>query len=142
MKATDLMIGDWVLISVWDCNPFPSKVTSINYNSYQGKDYVDWIDTEDEEEIGMYIVQPIPLTPEILEKNGFPYNNKERLYYPFSNKAFAIERDEHDDQVFYYSMYVYNPYSSFNWHEIIEIRYVHELQHALRLCGIDKEIVL
>ena len=49
MEMKDLMISDWVLISVWDCNPFPSKVTSINYNSYQGKDFVDWIDTEDEE---------------------------------------------------------------------------------------------
>lgn len=33
---------------------------------------------------------------------------------------------------------------SYNWDEyrIIRLRYVHQLQHALRLCGIEKEIVL
>lgn len=124
MKPTDLMIGDWVIIKDYPMKAMPKQMSP----EYYTRSLVE--------------IEPIPLTPEILEKNGFPYDNKERLYYPFSNKAFAIERDEHDDRVFYYSMYVYNPYSSFNWHEIIEIRYVHELQHALKLCGIEKEIVL
>ena len=146
MKATDLMIGDWVLISVWDCNPFPSKVTSINYNSYQGKNYVDWIDTEDEEEIGMYAVQPIPITPEILEKNGFnkpqdagdgtlicgmtigPY--KLTFQSVFVLPIFTIENVVDND----------NNHTCLVFKD--EIYNVHELQHALRLCGIDKEIVL
>lgn len=146
MKATDLMIGDWVLISVLDCNPFPSKVTSINYNSYQGKNYVDWIDTEDKEEIGMYAVQPIPITPEILEKNGFnkPQDagdgtlicgmtiGQYKLTFQsvFALPIFTIENVVDND----------------NNHTCLvlkdEIYNVHELQHALRLCGIDKEIVL
>ena len=143
MKATDLMIGDWVYAKVQvddtGAEPVfektPKRVTDLTKG-------INGIYVEGTSTFAGAEIEPIPLTPEILEENGFPYNNEERLYYPFSNKAFAIERDEHDDQVFYYSMYVYNPYRSFNWHEIIEIRYVHELQHALRLSGIDKEIVL
>ena len=146
MKATDLMIGDWVLISVWGCKPFPSKVTSINYNSYQGKDFVDWIDTEDEEEIGMYNVQPISLTPEILEKNGFseptdagdgtlicgmsipPY--KLTFQSIFGLPVLTIE-DVVDDDNLHTCLVLKN-----------EIYSVHELQHALKLCKIDKDIVL
>ena len=141
------MIGDWVLISVWDCNPFPSKVTSINYNSYQGKDFVDWIDTEDEEEIGMYAVQPIPLTPEILEKNGFEK-------YPYANNywycddmlelfvkivcIFPIK-----DRELRSSLSTATPRLTAGEDDVyIRCDYVHELQHALKLCGIEKEIVL
>ena len=141
MKALDLMIGDWVLISVWDCNPFPSKVTSINYNSYQGKDYVDWIDIKDEEELGMYVVQPIPLTTEILEKNfGKPYPRGGFHNYRMEKDetiAFVIEDRRvsaaSDNRVVFCR--VPGTY-------ICDVNYVHELQHALKLCGIEKEIVL
>lgn len=141
MKAEDLMIGDWVLISVWDCNPFPSKITSINYNSYQGKNYVDWIDTEDEEEIGMYAVQPIPITPEILEKNfGKPYSRGGFHNYRMEKDetiAFVIEDRRvsaaPDNRVVFCR--VPGTY-------ICDVNYVHELQHALKLCKIEKEIVL
>lgn len=134
MKATDLMIGDWVLISVWGCKPFPSKVTSINYNSYQGKDFVDWIDTEDEEEIGMYNVQPISLTPEILEKNGFRYSD-----LPFENFYEGYGLQIHGGN---YADGHSNWYIICGINVAMNVTYVHELQHALKLCGIDKNIVL
>ena len=141
MKATDLMIADWVLISVWGCKPFPSKVTSINYNSYQGKDFVDWIDTEDEEEIRMYAVQPIPLTPEILEKNFGKYYNRggfrcyscskdEKIHYMIENRSPSAAPDNRI--VFCRVPDIY----------ICDVNYVHELQHALKLCKINKEIIL
>lgn len=134
MRATDLMIGDWVLISVWDCKPFPSKVTSINYNSYKGKDFADWIDTEDEEEIGMYNVQPIPITPEVLEKNFQKDPDYIDTYWRPDCRKFCFVK-ENDD---WYFAFRYK-----GGHICIaECNYVHELQHALRLCGIDKEIVL
>lgn len=140
MKTTDLMIGDWVLISVWDCNPFPSKITSINYNSYQGKDFVDWIDTEDEEEIGMYAVQPISLTPEILEKNGFELSPEHARYY-------FEEEGEKYEFVLRKMYYINNPKVQKGWafyafNVLTLVDYVHELQHAFKLCGIEKEIVL
>lgn len=64
MKATDLMIGDWV------GRVFDDKRIIEDYRQ------VDWIRTG---EIGMRYrkvwsigcIEPIPLTPEILEKNRF-----------------------------------------------------------------------
>ena len=80
--------------------------------------------------------EPIPLTPEILEKNGF-----KRIKRPVFADAFVISE----------SMYWCN-YALFSCDDgnyfgdtarIICYCYsVHELQHALKLCGIDKEIVL
>lgn len=167
MEAKDLMIGDWVLISVWGCKPFPSKVTSINYNSYQGKDFADWIDTEDEEEIGMYNVQPIPLTPDILEKNfeqmsiedisvGYQdkdlytydklYRIKESDHYQFSQLEELLSCDgvmlRYEEGRFFIDVEASDCDFGAYGATFKEIYYVHELQHALKLCGIDKEIVL
>ena len=140
MKTTDLMIGDWVLISVWGCKPFPSKVTSINYNSYQGKDFVDWIDTEDEEDIGMYAVQPILLTQEILEKNGFEKKEDDegQELYSLLNGEWAIT---------YMSIYgcpyltIEDVLDDDRAHSVINLKdsiyHVHELQHVLRTVGYE-----
>lgn len=74
--------------------------------------------------------QPIPLTPEILKKNGF----EDTICGDFwiSTSCNLLWKDgklqnfcrEEDDEV------------------CIPCEYVHELQHALRLCKVDKEIVL
>lgn len=79
--------------------------------------------------------QPIPLTAEILEKNF----EKKTLYGIFDD-YFDFEIREFND-----SMYIVN------YHccempipdtQISNICFVHELQHALRLCGVEKEIIL
>ena len=66
-------------------------------------------------------LDPIPLTPEILEKNGFKDIDKEDncdgydIYWT-TGDGFSINTQD------------------------LHLHYVHELQHALRLCGIEKEI--
>lgn len=151
MEATDLMIGDWILIFVWDCKPFPSKVTSINYNSYQGKNFADWIDTEDEEEIGIYNVQPIPLTPEILKKSGFTkydvghkvsgWTIMDEEYC--SDIPFTLTDDDFDTEL---GDYKWGPVEDDREEsfvrEVGRIKYVHELQHLLKHCKIEKNIIL
>ena len=130
MKATALMIGDWILCSdniqrqVRYLQVRPS-VIGIGGSSY------------DEDEI-----QPIPLTPEILEKNGFvkynevsdtpPYDQDEEgnMYYSY--------KGEHKFWGWWQPNNVY--FIPVNAMIDLEIKYVHELQHALRLCGINKEI--
>lgn len=140
MKATELMVGDWVLISVWDCKPFPSKVTSINYNSYQGKNFVDWIDTEDEEDIEMNDVQPIPITPEILEKNGFEKKEDDE-----GQELYSLLLGEW--AITYMSIYGC-PYLTIEdvldydrAHSVLNLKdsiyNVHELQHELRKVGYE-----
>ena len=119
MKANELMIGDWVRI---EGKPF--QVTQINNKSVPSE-----VGTYPYEEEDIY---PIPLTPEILEKNGFyrreiPTRDEIGHYYHrttdpcsiFVRMSFGDGRDFGN-----------------------EIQYVHELQHLLKLCGIDKEIVI
>lgn len=91
-------------------------------------------------------LDPLPLTPEILEKNGFHYTNDHTLKgadtyvlrleqhsFDFTitiklNDYFAL--DSYDDRV-----YRLAEIETGKWN-------VHQLQHALRLCGIDKEITI
>lgn len=85
-------------------------------------------------------IEPIPLTPEILEKNGFEdvgqdiYQYEEKPYYIWwesDRYRLGIYKDESD-------------YEKECFGEVMRlpIIYVHELQHALRLCGIEKKIEL
>ena len=103
------MIGDWVQIV---------PTAPVMPNEYHR---IDWIRTGeiglDNRKIVTYpYIQPIPLTPEILEKNGFSRNGLDIALF---------DRKGGDDFV-----------------GASNLQDVHELQHALKLCGIDKEIRL
>ena len=91
--------------------------------------------------------EPIPLTPEILEKSGFNdtsfeanhkyqyviHTNKYQLtYYPKIN-SFNVYKKGIDP---FYSKDKF----CCGFQNIV--KYVHELQHALKVCGIEKEIVV
>jgi len=78
---------------------------------------------------------PIPLTPEILEKNGWGcYNTYQK--YSNSNVSFELRRNKDGGFVIEVDGYEYG-HGAFTL-----ISYVHELQHALRLCGIEREVKL
>ena len=120
MQATDLMIGDWVLI-----NNTPHKIQAI-----------DSIDAEIQADDELYYVgedrhhsedkiEGIPITPKILEKNGWKRNKiymdmKAADYINFS------WTDKCDETLFQ------------NGYYMCDCEYVHTLQHALRLCGLDE----
>lgn len=126
MNAEELMRLDWVCL---EDDPTPRQV--------------DWIRSG---EVGLYwnkivtppYIKPIPLTVEILEKNGLEKDNHGRLYGEYFdedvNSCLEISVDDKTGEIWW----------SYNWDEyrIIRLRYVHELQHALRLCGITREIIL
>ena len=105
MDSKSLMIGDWVLIGNNHI-----RVTSLQ----EGKDYVE--------------VQPIPLTAEILEKNGFSDN--------YADDDLSYAADAVGDIIGVHIL------GQGGLMDEMYFDYVHQLQHALRLCGIDKEIVL
>lgn len=73
---------------------------------------------------------PIPLTPEILEKNGMILSLCGD-FFP-EDEHYELEISVVGGRIFW----------TINGHEydIMCLRFVHELQHALRLCGITKEI--
>lgn len=78
--------------------------------------------------------EPIPLTPEILEKNGFE---------PIKEGRFPTLKNCYGDILFQLED-IKNEYirDTLYMFKNIPIFYVHELQHALKICGIDKEIVV
>lgn len=148
MNANELMIGDWVKIG-----NIIAQITQLKkVNNEQQFFSVYYYHTEDKAEEGCCIdeIQPIPLTAEILEKNGFrkevDKNNFESyLYYNFAGDGFirVILWDGGDGD---WSIKIGN-YDKFDDNEIIYkndfvFLKLHQLQHALRLCGVDKEIVL
>ena len=89
------------------------------------------------------LLRPIPLTPEILEKNGFTQCEPQGydLYIKDKEGAGLYRIFWQGESYNYYleiAAYAY-PLGEFNK---TNIKYVHQLQHALRLCGINKEISL
>lgn len=128
MDAKELMIGDLVIHGFGGIG----KITEIDSKTVVIKD--DGFDTGDgmnEVSFALNELTPIPLTPEILEKNGFRLQSDRSELgkldtYWFGNElgAFRIHRLNNGDYQF----------------GLVKIKNVHELQHALRLCGIEKEI--
>lgn len=135
MKANELMIGDWVLDG-----KKPAQIAGIMCD--------DLFETTLSLGVGGESISPIPLTAEILEKNGFvkmsncPY----AVSYMWSTGGVAEFADvtigvcqDHADKwrwdCLTLKIHLYKGDIKLN-----KIRYVHQLQHALRLCNIDKEI--
>lgn len=134
MKVSELMIGNWVLISPMDCDPVAKRVTAINYNSYRGKDYCDWIDVDGWDELSEKEIQPIPITAEILKKNGWIKDGHDEDAgdsYNYDNNKIWGWIDEGGMDIGFHGDNI-----------CMSIKYVHQLQHAMRLIGIEKEIVL
>lgn len=133
MKATDLMIGDWVLYGQRFAiikeigNGYITILCSINgQNEYVEETYDN--------------IEPITLTPEILEKNEWEKRNDACIYYD----------SEHEYQIIF-MLKEYNYTHLYNYIDAsigcitireMPITYLHELQNLMRLCGIKKEIEL
>lgn len=81
-------------------------------------------------------LEPIPLTPEILKKNGFSPETYDDHILVLNEKSGEVIYYECEQD---YGLTIDNQYSQIRE---LKIQYLHELQHAFRLCGIDKEIEL
>ena len=159
MKTNELMFGDWLFIE--DAN------TKIRYNVRVNKidgSYI-YFDSEDVSVTGLSYdcFFPIPLTPEILEKNGFVWRDdltNDEMFMPAIIDKLDTE-ECYEIVVEWRDSYDNGAVDDFNrefWDECWKLHcmckmksfviessntiYVHELQHALRICGIEKEIVL
>lgn len=127
MEASELMIGDWVYIKDYPMIKSPQRIRPEHFV----RSLVDF--------------EPIPLTPEILEKNGFMKQEDgcfryfksydENYYFGFESISYLFERK---------TAKITKEHSQSGLQERVEFtcEYLHELQHALRLCGIEKTIEL
>lgn len=140
MKANELMIGDWVFCTYPSINK-PVRVAEIKT---VGDNELKIVIYDDDIRLvfNETYIEPIPLTPEILERNGF--NGKYKLSYQY-------DKPEEDFAFTYISYWkgrlsirvspdIRGKHSTNVMH--INCDYVHQLQQALRLCGIEKDIVL
>ena len=135
MKATELMCGDLILV-----DGRPTRVYGIMERMGRAYDTM----TND---ISLKRCEPIPLTREILQKNGWrsEFDKKEYMvFYDVDSDdkrwlMWCIEEKNLDIQRQNKALL------ERNWCAIrvcITCDYVHELQHALRMIGINKEIRL
>ena len=130
MKVEDLMLGDWVQGFVPDSYSTIYGIFNeqrIAIIAEPSKAYI---------ELSIDDIQPIPLTPEILEKNGFePYERGNIVHY--------WKLEEGGVYIIVYN--VENDFYVYVHYQKCEIDnapgyFVHELQHALRLCGISLDL--
>lgn len=121
ISVSDLSIGDWVAIE-----GRPKRISTVLETPMGGMVRCQ------KQSITVFVehISPIPLTPEILEKNGV---------------ALAEDYDE------YSALYTCPQFSVIKYGDSytfevpqarIHVEYAHELQHAIRLAGIEKEIEL
>ena len=135
MKATELMQGDIVLYEYKG-----ERFTAVVREIYNESVLVEEIALVYEPvEIPMQDIYSIPLTPEILEKNGFDFIKNDNTksvwngWWIYEGLELATAcLNKKDNWPCFINIYDSN----------IKCEYVHQLQHALRLCGIEKEIAL
>lgn len=105
MKADELMLCDWVCIH------------GENWRVTMATLQLAWEEPDK--------VQPVPLTHEILEKNGWEFDELDGDYY--------------NRKIHFRVLGGKSPYMIFDG---VGISYVHELQHALKLEKIEMRIIL
>jgi hypothetical protein len=136
MKAEDLMLGDWVHYKV-DLGKDGIYEKYIQITNIYGCDVnCELREYEIISGLRMDNLYPIPLTLEILEKNGF---KKEGNQFVIENDYYDVSIREITDSIWRIK-YCNTEFSVFDC--VLHIASVHELQHALKFCGIDKEIVI
>lgn len=124
MKPQDLMFGDWVIVYE-KAMPVKARVEGV---FERGATVLGRVRIADHG-----FMEPIPLTPEILEKNGFEIDFED---------GSLIWVDEQDVTEVVWGGTILTIHGANGHLELDTCMYVHELQHALRMCGVDKEITL
>lgn len=127
LTSKDLMIEDWLQDSFGNIGQV--------YRLDPGRVHLRLLqERPQDEEYIVHDIEPIPLTPEILEKNGFKkdFELKGCYWRPDCRKYCIVKEIE--------TWYFAFRHMGGGHICISECNYVHQLQHALRLCGINKEI--
>lgn len=127
MRIDELSVGDWV---TYDRGTTPVQITGLYQRNQQ--DCVVMSDSHYPEGVIGFVecLKPIPLTPEILEKNGWV-----KIYES------TWELGAHRIQQIIKSLFII--YTTDNEVDFsLYIDAVHELQRVYKIAGIEKEITL
>ena len=129
------MIGDWVCLKDDTKCEFPLKIDGVLTDdiSLEGEGFLGGVDG---------LIRPIPITPEILEKNEFHLelsSDKENVYSHFDEgdcTPIIFLSVGQEKWTLHVKNYILKKCLDFTiFHDTL---YVHELQHILQLCGLDE----
>lgn len=154
MKIEDLQIGDYLQYTADDGKDYVVMVLQLAKDGYhkEGVIFIPPWDKDAAWDVSLSQVRPIPLTEEILKKNGFRFDG--------SGQSSMMLMTPWEEQGIRWNIYVGLKHRTIDVHAahpeerspgwrksnkvVLTVCgcYVHELQHALRLCGINKEIKL
>ena len=125
MLCKELQYGDWVSAG----GGLPMQITNVGedyaYATWEENEGDPWEFNDKDEQ-----PQPIMLTPEILEKNGFIKVNSQRYDYGYPDTDCYVKVNPKKNMIHVNGR---NANSNLYSHS-----FVHELQHALRLCGLNE----
>lgn len=129
LKYKSLMIGDYISVKP---SGMPINVAAVHHKKVAYHAVINklvWVRKS--------LLEPIPITAEILEKNGF--EKIEAKYYRY----FLEEKDYYESVSVYFDEEPNVQVRVLDGSEFRgRIKYVHQLQQASRLCNIRKEIEL
>lgn len=132
LEIKDVMVGDWVDVRN-DAAPNTPHLERITPSHFLRDEH--WYGVE--------------LVPEILEKNEFnilrdAYGMSDP-FWSYSNRSVLVDvtiiRTNNVKVIDWFNVKI-STRNDIKQISFCGVKYVHQLQHALRLCGIEKEIVL
>lgn len=140
LKISELSVGDWVEIDHEDYGWQPAQINVCGDLGIGA--YFKDIDPEEEYDCTLSQARPIPITPEILEANGFepPRVGIGLDTWFWSNKRdMALELRRYVNDKWHLAYQIKDKAQA---HLLFPLYHIHELQHIIRLLYIDKEIVM
>lgn len=126
MKSNDLMIGDIVHINNKELEYEHDAIVVSIEPSFVG---VNYIDSSESDQFALKVIEPITIDGTALIHNGF----EESYDKDYDNNRYYLNCDDHRILLLTSSndgSYLFKTNSRY-----VHIKYVHELQHLLRLIG-------
>lgn len=129
MDCKDLTVGDLVyVVRGYDKHLTIEKVKGVIAD--ENEPYPVTIFTG--ETVSLNDIEPIKLTSEILVKNGFTKDERSKYFHVYTLDI----KGSYDFDICWSSV------NGFNYEGDFILTYVHQLQHLLRLCGIEKQLTI
>lgn len=134
IKCRDLMVGDWIT----NRNGFPMQITNVGedyaYATWEDNEGDPWeFDDKDDQP------EPIEITKELLKANGWEEHSYYSSFHNLSNYFFMKDKNGNHLELKHGTLAIWNDHEPDNdgvYSDIlIPIKYVHQLQQALRLAG-------
>ena len=134
IKCRDLMVGDWIT----NRNGFPMQITNVGedyaYATWEENEGDPWEFNDKDEQ-----PQPIEITRELLGANGWKEHSYYSSFHNLSKYFFMKDKNGNHLELKHGTLAIWNDHEPDNdgvYSDIlIPIKYVHQLQQALRLAG-------